>query len=142
MAVELPSIESPIIQVRRQPGDWRLAFATTRRFIASHRQTVLNAARAFIETLHLVRTRPDVVVPLLQKFVGLDDEHSVRGLRDYYAGLLPALPRPDLEEGVATLRELFQGKYPEAAAMTEEQIVDGSVIEEIERSGFVKQLQA
>lgn len=115
-------------------------FATTRRLVASNRDTAINAVRAFVETLHVIRTRPDAVVPHLQRFLGFDDERSVRRLRDYYSDLLPVVPRPCLGEGVATLKELFRNKYPLANELTEQQIVDDSIIDEVERSGFIAAL--
>ena len=39
-------------------------FATTRKLIASNRELVMNVMQGFVETIHLFKTRPDIVVPL------------------------------------------------------------------------------
>src|SRR4029077_11401559 len=48
-------------------------FATTRKLMASNRQLVMNAMEGLVETIHLFKTRPDIVVPLLQRYVKLED---------------------------------------------------------------------
>ena len=52
-------------------------FATTRGLIASDRDLVLRTVRGFLETIHLFKTQPDVVVPLLQRFLNFDDRQAV-----------------------------------------------------------------
>jgi hypothetical protein len=115
-------------------------FATTRRMIAADRGCVLDAMRGVIETIHLFKTRADIVVPLLQELVGCTDRRAVERLRDHHAPLFPALPRPDLAAGLQEIRDLFVGRYPAARELREADIVDASLIEEIERSGFVEEL--
>src|SRR6266550_3606310 len=51
-------------------------FATTRTLIASNRALVMNVMQGFVETIHLFKTRPDVVVPLLQRYLKIDDRKS------------------------------------------------------------------
>jgi hypothetical protein len=44
-------------------------FAATRNLIASNRELVMNVMQGFVETIHLFKTRPDIVVPLLQRYI-------------------------------------------------------------------------
>jgi ABC-type nitrate/sulfonate/bicarbonate transport system substrate-binding protein len=48
-------------------------FATTRNLIVSNRELVMNVMQGFVETIHLFKTRPDIVVPLLQRYVKIED---------------------------------------------------------------------
>jgi hypothetical protein len=114
--------------------------ATTRRMVAAERDTVLRVLRGFVETIHLFKTRADVVVPLLQDFLQLDDRGAAARLRDDYASLFPPVPHPALAAGLQELRDLFVGRYPAAQQLQEVDLVDASLIEEIERSGFVAEL--
>jgi ABC-type nitrate/sulfonate/bicarbonate transport system substrate-binding protein len=114
--------------------------ATTRRMIAADRQLVLGVLRGVLEAIHLIKTRPDVAVPLLQEFVQFSDREAVQLLRDYYAPLLPVVPRPALAEGLQDVRDLFAGRYPAAATLQEADIADGSLIDELEQSGFIRTL--
>ena len=116
-------------------------FATTRRFIATKRGVVLSAVRGLIETMHVFRTRPDVVAPFLARFLDFTDRKAVEGLCDHYAKLLPTIPRPELAEGMREIHDLFTSRYPAARRLQEADIADTSVVDEVERSGFAEQLQ-
>ena len=39
-------------------------FASTRKLVASNRELVMNVMQGFVETIHLFKTRPDIVIPL------------------------------------------------------------------------------
>ena len=116
--------------------------ATTRRRVAENRELVLNVVRSVVETIHLFKTRPEIVVPLLQQFMNFKDRRAAEALHAFYVPLFPANPRPDLAGGVQTLRELFATRYPAAANLEEADIIDASIIDEVERSGFIGRLYA
>jgi len=59
--------------------------ATTRRLIASDRELVSRFVQASVDTIALFKTRPDIVVPLLQRYLAIDDRKSVEQLLAYYA---------------------------------------------------------
>ena len=117
-------------------------FGTTRHTIAADLEAALGMVRGFIETVHLFKTQPDVVVPLLQNFLHFSDRKAVEDLRSYFAPLLPEVPRPNFGEGMADIRKLFAKRYPNAEKLQETDIVDASLIDEVERSGFIRQLYA
>jgi ABC-type nitrate/sulfonate/bicarbonate transport system substrate-binding protein len=114
--------------------------ATTRRKIAADRDLVVRMVRGFVEAIHLFKSRPGVVAPLLQDFLDVDDAGAVERLHAYYAPLLPTVPRPDLTSGMQGLRDLFAKRYPSAHMLQETDIADSSVIEEVEQSGLVSRL--
>jgi ABC-type nitrate/sulfonate/bicarbonate transport system substrate-binding protein len=115
-------------------------FATTRRTLAANRELVVRVVKGFVETVHLFKTQPQTVVPLLQRFLGFDDPAAAEKLRAYFAPLFPEVPRPALGEGMQEIRDLFAKRYPAAAKLEEADIVDASVIDEVERSGFIAAL--
>ncbi|MGZ5871161.1 MAG: ABC transporter substrate-binding protein [Bradyrhizobium sp.] len=117
-------------------------FATTRKTIAERREVALRMVRGFVETIHLFKTRPDVVVPLLQRFLGFDDRKAVEDLHAYYVPIFPKTPRPDLSGGIEESRTLFATRYPAVQSLREADISDSSIIDEVERSGFIDQLYA
>ena len=69
-------------------------FATTRKMISGKRDVALRMVRGFVESIHLFKTEPDVVVPLLQRFRNFDDRKAVENLRNYYVPMFPRIPRP------------------------------------------------
>jgi ABC-type nitrate/sulfonate/bicarbonate transport system substrate-binding protein len=116
-------------------------FVSTRELIASNRELVMNVMQGFVETIHLFKTRPDIVVPLLQRYLKIDDRKAAEDLYAFHVPVFQRVPRPSFP-GIQTLRELLAAKYPAAASLTEADIADASFIEELERSGFIDRLYA
>jgi len=114
-------------------------FATTRRLIASNRGLVMNVMQGFVETIHLFKTRPDVVVPLLQRYVKIEDRKVAEDLYAFHVPVFQKVPRPSFP-GMQALRDFLVTKYPAAASLKESDIADPSFIDELERSGFIDQL--
>jgi ABC-type nitrate/sulfonate/bicarbonate transport system substrate-binding protein len=114
-------------------------FATTRKLIAANRQLVMNVMQAFVETIHLFKTRPDIVVPLLQRYVKIEDRKAAEDLYAFHVPVFQKVPRP-LFPGMQTLREFLAPKYPAAMSLKESDIADSSFIDELERSGFIDRL--
>jgi hypothetical protein len=116
-------------------------FATTRKLIASDRELVMNVMRGFVETIHLLKTRPDVVVPLLQHYLSIEDRKAANDLYAFHVAVFRKAPSP-LLPGMPTLREFLAKTYPDAMSLKESDIADSSFIDELERSGFIDRLYA
>ena len=114
-------------------------FATTRRLIASNRELVMNIMQGFVETIHLFKTRPDIVVPMLQRYMKIEDRRAAGELHAFYVPVFQKVPRPSFPE-METLREFLVAEYPAAVSLKESDIADSSFIDEVERSGFIDQL--
>jgi hypothetical protein len=116
-------------------------FASTRKLIASNRALVMNVMRGFVETIHLFKTRPDIVVPLLQRYLKIEDRKAAEDLYAFHVPVFQRVPRPSFP-GMQSLRDLLAAKYPTAASLKEDDIADSSFIEELERNGFIDRLYA
>ena len=114
-------------------------FATTRKLVASNRELVMDVMKGFVETIHLFKTQPDIVVPLLQRYLKIDDRKAVEDLYAFHVPVFQKVPRPSFP-GMQTLRELLVAKYPAAASLQETDIADPSFIDELERNGFIEGL--
>jgi ABC-type nitrate/sulfonate/bicarbonate transport system substrate-binding protein len=115
-------------------------FATTRRLIADERDLVLRVLRGYIDAVHQFRTRADTIVPLLQVFLECRDSDGVERLHEHYASTLAIVPRPTLPQDMRGLRDLFCQRYPGARHLQEADLIDASLIEELEQSGCFPQL--
>jgi ABC-type nitrate/sulfonate/bicarbonate transport system substrate-binding protein len=116
-------------------------FATTRKFVASNRELVMNVMQGFVETIHLFKTRPDIVVPLLQRYLKIEDRKAVEELHAFHVPEFRKVPRPSFP-GMQALRDFLVKKYPAAVALKDSDIADSSFIDELERSGFIDRLYA
>lgn len=116
-------------------------FASTRKLIASNRALVMNMMEGFVETIHMFKTRPDLVVPLLQSYLKIEDRTTAEELYAFHVPVFQKTPRPSLP-GIQTLRDLLVPKYSAAASLSESDIADSSFIDELERTGFIGRLYA
>ncbi len=116
-------------------------FATTRKLIASNRELVMNVMKGFVETIHLFKTRPDIVVPLLQRYLKIEDRKAAEELHAFHVPVFQRVPRPSFPE-MQSLRHFLVKKYPAAVSLKESDITDSSFIDELERSGFIDRLYA
>jgi ABC-type nitrate/sulfonate/bicarbonate transport system substrate-binding protein len=111
-------------------------FATTRKLVDSNRELVMDVMKGFVETIHLFKTQPDIVVPLLQRYLNIDDRKAAEDLYAFHVTVFQKVPRPSFP-GMQTLRDLLVAKYPAAASLQESDISDSSFIAELERNGFI-----
>jgi ABC-type nitrate/sulfonate/bicarbonate transport system substrate-binding protein len=116
-------------------------FATTRELIASNRELVVNVMEGFVKTIHLFKTRPDIVVPLLQGYLKIPDRKAAEDLYAFHVPVFQKVPRPSFP-GIDKLREFLVKKYQAAMSLKESDIADSSFIDELERSGFIDRLYA
>lgn len=116
-------------------------FASTRKLVASNRELVMDVMRGFVETIHLFKTRPDIVVPALQRYLHIEDRKAAEDLHAFHVPLFQKVPRPSFP-GMQNLRDLLAPKYPAAASLSEADIADSSFVDELERNGFVGRLYA
>ena len=118
-------------------------FATTRKLIASNRELVMRVAQGFIQTVHAFKTQPEVYFPLLQRFLNVSDRKLVEDQYHFYKPLFPQVPRMALSaEGLQSIRDTFSKTYAAARQVQEADFTDSSIVDELEQSGFIKQLYA
>jgi ABC-type nitrate/sulfonate/bicarbonate transport system substrate-binding protein len=113
---------------------------TTRRLIAANRELVSRFVQASVDTVALFKTRPDIVAPLLQRFLGIADRKSAEQLLGYYAPLFQSSPRPTFASEIEQLKSIVSQKYPAASNLKPEDLVDTSFVDELDRTGYIKRL--
>ncbi|HEV8062033.1 MAG TPA: hypothetical protein VGP68_19300, partial [Gemmataceae bacterium] len=84
---------------------------------------------------------PEIAVPLLQRYVKIDDRKAAEDLYAYHVPVFQKIPRPSFA-AMQALRGFLVAKYPAAASLKESDIADPSFIDELERSGFIDRLYA
>jgi NitT/TauT family transport system substrate-binding protein len=107
--------------------------------IKSRRPMVSRFVRAMTEALHLVKADKEGTKVIIGKYTRLTDPEGLeRTYRNYTAVLLDA-PYPD-PAGIKTLLDDMAPKNPKAGAADPKSFVDPSFIQEMEATGFIKQL--
>jgi NitT/TauT family transport system substrate-binding protein len=107
---------------------------TTRGFIAQQRDTASRFLRAFTRGMHRYRTDKEFSKKILAKYGKINDEEILEGTWQDYAPTLQKSPRPSLKAIQFMVENQFSGKKPLPKA---EQFVDLSLVEQLEKSGFV-----
>jgi len=81
------------------------------------------------------------VVPLLQRYLKIDNRKATEALYAFHVSVFQKAPRPSFP-GMQTLRDLFVAKYPAADSLKEADIADPSFVEELVQNGFIDGLYA
>lgn len=107
---------------------------TTRSYIAQRRSTVIRFMKAFIRAMHRYKTDKEFAKKVLSKFAQLKDEEILEATWREYAADLQKAPRPTLKGIQQVLDSGLGGKKTDLGA---EKLVDLSILDELERSGFI-----
>ena len=108
---------------------------TTRSFIAQQRDTALRFLRAFTRGMHRYRTDKEYSKKILAKYGKITDDEILEGTWQDYAPTLQKSPRPSLKGIQFLIENQFQGKKP---LPKPEQFVDVSLVDQLEKSGFIE----
>src|SRR5438093_8940070 len=115
-----------------------------RSVLAEKRPMVVNAMKASLETLYLLKKDRKFARDVLKKYLRIDDDAMIDIGIDYYLtkhgeGVLTLPDRKGLEFVIADTAKT----NPKAKGQTPEslRVLDGSVLDEIKKSGFVEKVK-
>jgi ABC-type nitrate/sulfonate/bicarbonate transport system substrate-binding protein len=110
---------------------------TTESYIRNHAEEVRRYLRGYVLGVALARSDPEVGKAALSKWTQIDDPVILDETYRYFS---PIWGRPDFRvqpEGIATILGILD--VPGAAAAKPEDFVDHRFVDELERSGFLRQ---
>jgi NitT/TauT family transport system substrate-binding protein len=110
---------------------------TTRSFIAQHRNVVMKFMRAFVRGMHRYKTDKEFTKKVIGKFGQINDDKMLEATWQEYAKNLQRVPRVSLK-AVQSLIDNDVGARK--SGLKPEKIVDLTLVEELERSGFIDAL--
>lgn len=118
---------------------WWNAVLTRESIIKSKRQTILKFSRAMMEAVHYIKADKEGSKAIFSKNLRLTDPEGLERAYRAYTAVFPEnlLPTPD---GVKTMLDDLAPRNPKAAAADPKSFVDMSFAQELESSGFIKQL--
>lgn len=116
------------------------AIAMPESFIRDQRETALRFLRAMAEGVHYFKTHREESVKAAATYLRSADLDALNYSWQVHAErLIPAKLYPSVKGMELVIREVAQ-RNPAAAAMTPEQLFDLSLLDEIDRSGFIDRL--
>ncbi len=107
---------------------------TTRTFVSQQRDTALRFMRALIRGTHRYRTDKEYSKRVLAKYGKITDEEILEGTWQDYAPTLVRVPRPSQKALQFMIENQFKDKKP---LPKPEQFVDNSLVDHLEKSGFI-----
>jgi ABC-type nitrate/sulfonate/bicarbonate transport system substrate-binding protein len=115
------------------------AVVTREKTVKERRPFVAKVVRAFTEALHFIKTNKEETKALIGKNLKTNDPEGLERAYRAYNGAFPEIPYPNAE-GVKTLLDDIAPRTPKAATADPKSFVDLSLVQELEASGFIKQL--
>ena len=118
---------------------WYNAVLSREAIIKAKRPVLLRLTRAMMEAVHFIKTQKEPTKAIFSKKMRIADNDSLERAYKDFAPLYPEslLPTPD---GVKTLLDDMAPKNPKLVAVDPRSFVDLSLVQEVEASGFLKQL--
>ena len=115
------------------------AVVTREKTVKERRPFVAKVVRAFTEALHFIKTNKEETKTLIGKNLKTNDAEGLERAYRAYNGAFPEVPYPNAE-GVKTLLDDIAPRTAKAATADPKSFVDMSLVQELESSGFIKQL--
>jgi ABC-type nitrate/sulfonate/bicarbonate transport system substrate-binding protein len=118
---------------------WWNAVLTREAIIKAKRPLLAKFARGMMEAVHFIKTEKEGAKAIFSKNLRITDPESLERAWKAYNTVFPEnlMPTPD---GVKTMLDDLAPRNPKAAAAAAKAFVDMSLAQEIEGSGFLKQL--
>jgi NitT/TauT family transport system substrate-binding protein len=116
------------------------ALNTSRAFIRNRRDTALRVVRAYADSIHYGKTQKKFTVGVLGKYLKNQDVPFLEAVYDLYLGqYVPKVPHPSADAMKVALDQIGE-RDPRARSMRAEQFIDASLMQDLDKEGFIKQL--
>ena len=111
----------------------------TTKYLREHRPLVKSFVQAYGEGLHRFVTDRDFSIHVMKKYLRIDEKDFLEDAYAFYSPRVQKIPYPTLK-GIQFILDGMAEKQPQARKAAPENFVDLSLLQEIDHSGFFKQL--
>ncbi|MGZ8426784.1 MAG: ABC transporter substrate-binding protein [Candidatus Binatia bacterium] len=115
------------------------ALVTTDRFTKKNYDLTRRAIRSIIESIHLIKTNPELTKRSIRKYLRFKDERDTEEAYQIMRDTLARKPYPTVE-GVKTVLEELSPKLPAAKTAQPRDFMDTRFVDELDRSGYIDRL--
>ncbi len=108
-----------------------------REFLRAHRETVKRFLMGYAEAIHVIRVDPERTIPIMKKYMRIQDDVIARRSYDYYSKLFSQPPLTE-EKGIAAVLD-FLSKQPGFASAQNARpgdFFDNSLLIELQKERF------
>ena len=118
---------------------WWNAVLVQESTLRSKRPLLLKFTRAMMQAVHYIKTEKESTKSIFSKNLRLNDPEGLERAYKDYSGIFPENLMPTTD-GVKTMLDDLTPHNPKAASANPKSFVDSSLVDEVEASGFLKQL--
>jgi NitT/TauT family transport system substrate-binding protein len=111
----------------------------TSKYLRERRPVVKSFVQAYGEGLHRFFTDRDFSIQVMKKYLRVNEKELLEDAYDFYVPRLQKIPYPTFK-GIQFILDEIAERQPQARKATPESFVDLSLLQEIDQSGFFKQL--
>ena len=115
------------------------AIGTTRSYLSSRRDIVRRFLMAYLEGIKVMSSDPAFSMKTLAKYSRVTEPESLREAYNVYSAANPARPYVD-PPSIQKVIDFLSKQQPEMAKLKPEEIIDMTVLQEIDRSGYIDSL--
>jgi len=112
---------------------------TTQRLLAKNRDLARRFLKAFVESIHAIRTNPALAKRALAKYRQIKDEKQLEDAYQALREIAKPKPYPSIE-GFRTIIKDASERIAAAKTANPKDFMDTSLLEELDRSGFIDAL--
>ena len=109
---------------------------TTQSFLARNRDVARKVVKAYVEAIHLVKTNPEASKRAFAKYRKTQDQKQLEEVYQTLLEMIKPKPYPSLD-GLKTIFKDLSDRLPAAKTANPKDFIDVSLIEELDRSGFI-----
>jgi NitT/TauT family transport system substrate-binding protein len=112
---------------------------TTQRLLARKRDIARRFLKAYVEAVHMVKTNPDFSKKAFAKYRQTKDEKRIEDAYQALREVIRPKPYPSIE-GFKTIIKDASDRIPAAKTANPKDFIDVSLLEELDKSGFIDAL--
>ena len=127
--------------LRKEVNYPSMSVVTRRKSVKEDRDTVLRMVKAHTEAIHFLKANKEFSLKVLSRYLRMNDRELLEEAYNIYEEDFLSLPRPTVQGHDATYEYVAQQR-PEVLKHKPEEFMNLSIVAELEKSGFFKQLAA
>ena len=117
----------------------QLEVITSRAFLKAQPDLATRYLRAIIEGIYMVKNNQEASIRTMSKYLRIDDREALEDVYRLYKDIYPQVPHVS-PAAIQTQLTWMAERDPRARTAKPEQFIDGTILRDIEKSGFVASL--
>jgi len=110
-----------------------------KKFVAANRDSARNFLKSWVEGIKVFKTDKETSLKVLAKYLKINDRDVLEKSYEIYRPVYKKIPNGD-QRAVKFAVEQMAKEMPEVARLNPNDFIDNSLLQEIEKSGFIDQI--